>query len=402
MPTNVPPISFTNIGITLPAESDIVSGVLADQNAAFGGDLNLSLETPQGQLATSTAAVIADKNSQIAFMANQTDPAYSSGRWQDGVGRIYFMTRIAGQGTVVVATCGGSAGVVIPSGAMAKDIAGNIYTSNADGIIETGGTVEISFTCSSLGPIACPSANLTTIYQSVPGWDSITNAAAGVLGRLAETRADFEYRRKNSVAVNAQGVVGAIRGAVMAVTGVTDTYVIENTTATAVAVGETSYSVAANSVYVAVVGGASADIARAIWLKKSAGCAMNGATTVTVYDTDYDAPQPSYTIKYEIPSALPVLFAVSIQNNANLPANIATLIKAAIVAAFTGADGGTRARIGAQLVAGRFYSGVAATSPYVNILSILMGTATATLTSVTPGIDEVPTIQDSNITVTLV
>ncbi|STY91698.1 hypothetical protein [Mannheimia haemolytica] len=59
--TNVPSIQFTPQGLILPSEQEILNGVLADFNAAFGGGLSQNLETPQGQLASSIAAIIADK-----------------------------------------------------------------------------------------------------------------------------------------------------------------------------------------------------------------------------------------------------------------------------------------------------------------------------------------------------
>jgi hypothetical protein len=70
----VPKIQFTAAGLVIPAETDVLAGVQADMNAAFGGGLNPALETPQGQLASSQAAVIADKNNEIATVVNQVDP----------------------------------------------------------------------------------------------------------------------------------------------------------------------------------------------------------------------------------------------------------------------------------------------------------------------------------------
>ena len=58
MTTNVPAIQFTTAGIVVPEESAILTGVQEDINAAFGGNLNFTnLNTPQGQLASSWAAV---------------------------------------------------------------------------------------------------------------------------------------------------------------------------------------------------------------------------------------------------------------------------------------------------------------------------------------------------------
>jgi len=51
------------------------------------------------------------------------------------------------------------------------------------------------------GPIACETGTLTTIYKAISGWESVTNATAGVPGVDEESRADFELReRKRSAA----------------------------------------------------------------------------------------------------------------------------------------------------------------------------------------------------------
>jgi hypothetical protein len=401
--SSVPALEFTQTGVTVPAETDILAGVLDDNNTAFGGNLNPSLETPQGQLASTLTAIIADKNSQIAYVANQVNPDYASGRWQDSIGRIYFIDRIAAQGTAVQATCTGLAGVVIPVGAKAKDSSGNIYSCTQAGTIPVSGSIELSFVCNTTGPIACPIGALNTIYQAIPGWDSITNASAGTVGRDVETRIDFETRRRASVALNAQGSLASVYAAVLNLDGVIDAYVAENFTASPVTVGATSYSLAAHSLYVAAVGGTAADIAWAIFTKKSPGCNTNGNTTVTVIDNSgYNYPYPSYDIKFNIPASLPILFSVQIQNNSSLPADIVTLVKDAIIAAFNGTDGGTRARIGSTITVGRFYGGVSATSVHTNVLDINIGTTVADQNSVSVGIDQVPTISADDITVTLI
>lgn len=402
--TNVPPIVFSSTGITLPAESAILSGELADMNAAFGGGMSTSLSSPQGQLAQSLAAIVGAKNDEIANIVNQVNPDTADGRFQDGIGRIYFIDRIAASGTLVTGTCAGLVGTVIPAGSIAQDANGFQYASLADATIGAGGTVDVDFQCLTTGPIGCPIGTLTTIYRAVTGWESVTNAAAGTPGVDVESRADFEYRRKNSVAANAVNSLQAIYAAVLAVPNVLDAFVIDNSTNAPVSKGSTSYSVAANSVYVAVAGGAEADIAQAIWSKKSLGCSYNGSTTYTITDTSGGVPPyPTYDVTWQTPAALPVYFAVSITNNPALPSNITALIKQAIADAFNGVDGGTRARIGSTLVSGRYYAGVNATDENVEILSIFLGSsASPTGTSLAVGIDQRPTLDQANITVTLV
>lgn len=401
--TNVPAIAFASTGITLPAETDILDGVLADMDAAFGGGMSKTLTSPQGQLAQSLAAIVGDKNNEIAQIVNQVNPDTADGRFQDAIGRIYFLDRIAATGTLVTGTCVGLVGTVIPAGSIVQDANGYQYASLASATIPAGGSVNVDFQCLTTGPIGCPIGQLTTIYKAVTGWESVTNAAAGTPGVDVESRSDFEFRRKNSVAANAVNSIQAIYAAVLAVPNVLDAYVIDNSTNASVNKGATNYPVAANSVYVAVAGGDPAAIAQAIWSKKSLGCSYNGNTTYTLTDESGGVtPYPTYNVTWETPASLPVHVAVTIANNPALPSNISTYIKQAIADAFNGVDGGQRARIGSTLYAGRYYAGVSATDPNVEILSIFLGTgASPTGSSLAVGIDQRPTLDQANITVTL-
>jgi uncharacterized phage protein gp47/JayE len=401
--TSVPAVTFTATGLVVPSESAILAGVQQDINAAFGGNLNPALNTPQGQLATTQAACIANADATFAEFVNQVDPDTASGFMQDAIARIYFLTRQPGTPTAVVCTCTGLFGTVIPVGAQAQDTSGNIYVATQAGTIGVGGTVTLSFANVVDGPIACPTGALNSIYQAIPGWESVTNAAPGVAGSAVESRAAFEFRRINSVARNATGSLPAIYAAVFNVPGVIDVYVTQNNTAAAVNTGSTNYSVAAHSVYVAVVGGNSAAVALAIWENTNVGCAYNGNTSVTVADpSPYSIPIPTYSVLYETPTSTPILFAVQIAASSLLPVNITTLVQNAIIASFTGADGSQRARIGSLVLASKFYAPVSAIGPEVSILSILIGTSTATLNSVQMGIDQAPTVVAGNISVTYI
>lgn len=401
--SSVPPLEFTPAGVVLPQESAVLAGVQADYDAAFGGGLNPALETPQGQLASSQAAIIADKNAEIAYFTNQVDPQYADGRFQDAIGRIYFLNRKGAVATAVTATLGGLPGTLIPAGTFAQDTSGNTYVLSGDATIGPASTVDAEFQNLATGPIPCPAGTLTSVYQAIPGWDTISNADDGTLGSNVENRADFEYRRKNSVALNGRGTPPAIYANVFALADVLDVYVIDNPTGATVNTGATNYPVLAHSVYVAVVGGADAEVAKAIWNKKDLGCNYNGNTSVTVIDdSGYSYPQPSYVVKFERPAALPVLFAVRIVDSPSLPSDIVPLVQAAIIARFNGADGTTRERIGSTILASRYYGAVTAVADNVSLLDILIGTATPTLSQVAVGIDQKPTLSASDISVTLV
>lgn len=402
--TAVPSVTLSDTGVAVPDEIDILNGRLTDLETAMGGGMSKILTTPQGQIAMSDTAIIGDKNDNLAWLVNQINPDFSSGRMQDAIGQIYFIDRIAAIGTTVTATCTGLVGTQIPANSIASDTSGYLYYSLSDAVIPSSGSVDVVFQNQTTGPIACPIGALNTIYRAIQGWSGITNSTAGVLGNETESRANFEYRRKQSVAGNSNNQLGAVYANVLAVSGVTDAYVTQNNTGLPVEKGFTDYSLLPHSLYVCAYGGAAADIAKAIWQKLPPGPSMNGNTTHTVVDdVNYVQPYPEYEIKWQTPAAVSVYFKIELADNNALPGDIVSRVRAAILSSFNGEDGGTRARIGSTIYAGRYYSGVQAIdTDNVDIFSITISRdGTTYQTSASFGIDEVPTLDAYNILVTL-
>lgn len=402
--SNVPALQITPEGVVAPQAVEIRNGVLLDENEAFGGDLDIvTPSTPQAYLADDLTQNILDSNAEVAFTLAMIDPATSQGRWQDAISRIYFLSRNGATASVVNAQCTGQAGSTLNAGALAEDDAGNLWQSTGTVSFPIGGTASVQFACLALGAIQLGIGELTRIAQTSPGWDAVTNLEAASVGSAMETRTSFEIRRQESVAANGRGTPPAIRSAVWGVDGVLDVFVYDNFTNATINYGATNYPIIEHSVYVGVVGGDDDEVAQAIWTKKDLGCDMNGNTTVVVQDTEgQEFPYPSYNIKFNRPAALPIKFAVSLANNSSLPANIVALTKAAIIATFTGANGAQRARMGGLIFASNYYAAVASLGASVSIVQIKIGTVTATLDQVAVGIDQVPTIDESDIVVTLV
>jgi len=384
--TSVPTISFTTNGFVVPAESAIVTGLQTDWNAAFDGNLDFSIpSTPQSQLVVSQAAILGDMDNQLVQLFNSVDPAYAFGRMQDAIGRIYFLERNPAQSTILEIACTGLSGVIIPIGALVVDPSGNIYFCTGQITLAANGTGTATFAAQNTGPTPVP--DTVSIYQAIAGWDTVS-VSSGAVGNVVESRAAFEARREATVAANGAGFLPAIRGAVLKVSGVLDAYVTENDTASPVTVG--GVTLAANSLYVCVAGGASAAVAQAIWTKKNPGCAYTGNTTVVVQDTNsgYSPPYPSYNVTFEIPSGSAVCFNVTIVNSAQVPSTAQQQIANAIQSGFTGADGGLAAQIGSTIYASRYYADVALLGTWAQIVTIQVGTSlspTATFTGAISG-----------------
>ena len=384
--TSVPRPNWTDRGFVARSQVEILAGVLADLQACFGGNLNPALETPQGQIASTETAVVWDTQNQFSLLTQNVDPAYASGRMQDAIGRIYFMQRYPALPTTVEATCRGLQGVQIPAGVLARAIDGNYYTATQNGTIGPDGTVVIDFQCNTAGPIACPTGSLNQVYQVLPGWDSITNLSDGVIGQNVETRAQFEYRRFNSVAGNSAGMLASVQGAVLVIPNVLDAYTTENFSNSPIV--SDGITLPAHSLYVCVAGGDVNAIAQAIFTRKAPGCAMAGTTTVIVYDSNvgYSPPLPSYPITFQIAIPQTFIINVTIVNSTRVPSNATTLIQNAIITAWAGEDDGPRARIGSVVFASRYYATVATQGSWVQLVSIKLGSAGAPVASFTGSI----------------
>lgn len=386
--TSVPSPTFGIAGFEAPAETDILAGVTEDINAAFGGNLNPSAASPQGQIATSVAAAIGDRNDLFLLFTNLIDPAFSYGRMQDAIARLYFLTRIPATATVVSVTCIGKVGVSIPTGALVQDDAGYIYASLENATIPNSGYVTVQFACQTLGPIACAAGAISTIYQAIPGWDSVTNSSAGTIGRDAETSHEFEARRTAAVAKNSSGSVSAAVGALLDLDGVTDAYGYSNDTASTVT--HRGVSIGAHSMYISVNGGTDANVAQTIWEKKTPGCVYTGDVSVTVKDTSdvYSEPYPEYTVLFNRPDDLGIAVIVTLVSSTSIPSDVDTQVQDAIVEAAAGNDGGDRLRIGTDIVASRYYSPVADLGTWAKIRSIKIGSANSPSASGTGFIED--------------
>lgn len=336
--TAVPQVSFGANGFQAPTTAQVLTGVIADIQAAFGGTLNLSIDnmaslgTSQGQLATNMTGSIVNANNTFLVQSTQTDPAYAFGRWQDAIARLYDIERDPSEPTALQIACNGAQNVVIPVNATVRDQSGNIYQCTQLGAITASGSVTLAFACTVPGPITVPET--VAPYQTINGWDSAT-VVSGIIGKNEETRAALEQRRQDSVAGNSFGAIGSIIGAVAKVPGVLDYFGYNNNTNGTVTIN--NVTIGPNSIYICVAGGAPSAVAQAILSKKGAGAPMVGNTTVTAFDSNplYSSPI-AYQITYEIPAALQLLFKVVIASGPLVPSDAANQVQAALLAAFAG------------------------------------------------------------------
>lgn len=333
--------------------------VAADWKNAFRGkglpELSTEPETPAGQLIASETAAIVDKDNEVLFLANMFNPLTSQGKWQDALGKIYFLTRKTAQSSEAQCLCRGLSGTVIPQNARIKSVYDNSEWICAQAVeIGETGAVEARFIAAKPGEIEAGKNTLEQIVTVIPGWDSVTNPQAAALGRIQENQLEFELRRHASVAANARGSLAALYGAIADIQGVIDVAVLENTSDQPVE--KWGVEIAGHSVWIAVTGGDDAEIAEVIYRKKDAGCGTCGNTRVE-YRDDSLPSAPVYQFNIERPENVNFGVKISIKLTPSTIQNVGEKIRENIIADFNGLGDHGNSRIGTaqEIFASRFY-----------------------------------------------
>ena len=389
-----------NTGVVIPStrevREDLAQAVQDAMPAAANGDpVNVDSSSPLGQIIDLTTAEVEAKNSEVGFLANQFNPDIAYGVFLDALANLYGLQRKVSEPTVVVCTCTGLRGTVIPYGAIVEDSNGNQlrHIVVAGATIGDSGTVDTTFATVEHGPIEVGASTVTKIVTVIAGWDTVTNSAAGATGRDIEPDGELRNRMKESYAMNANGTVANIQANLAQLDGVLDCIVLENFTN----LKQTQYELELepHSIAVCIVGGEDADIARVIFERKSGGCGTNGDTEVTYIDTEHF--NASYTYKIVRPTA--VDFSVKVEFfDDDMNAETQAAVKEAITKDFLGELENSRVTLASTVYASRFYQYVQSvtTAP---IKAITVGLDDGALgASVDVPANESPTISDDTIT----
>ena len=346
-------LTFNDTGIYADEVSVIRANVAQDWKNAFATDpelpeLDTNAETPAGQLIDGITALASEKDNEILFVSNQFNPKNAVGAWQDALAAIYFLRRKIALPTYVTCQASGAYGTVIPYGAIVQDTNGYTYMNTQVATINASGQATLYVRCTELGAVEAASGTVTRIITTVPGWDSVTNAAAGVTGRAVESQAAFESRRVQSVAKNAHGSVASLFGAIADINDVIALLILENTTNQDIV--KSGVTIAGHSVYISVYGGDNRDIARAIYNKLDAGCGTNGNTLVT-YNPSSDEPdnQPDMSYSYYIERPTTVSMGIVVTVADKQTTTLTNAIKQAVVENFNGNSGYRRVKMGDKL-----------------------------------------------------
>lgn len=385
-------------GVIVPDMSQTLSEVAAEFRAVFGQSLSVDPSTPQGMLITRIAEMRDSVARNNCDVANQINPNVAGGVFLDALVGLHFGQRRAASRSTVTATVTGTNGTIIPKGSVAKTTIGARFETMY--AVTISGSTSVQMQAIETGPVGADAGTLTKIETAISGWSTVTNPLAATLGGDVESDAQLRSRRLDMLGTQSTSTIAAIRSRLSAqVGGLISHAVVDNPTLSAKTIK--GVSIAAKSIAVFTAGGASADIARAIYNTTPAGVPTVGATTVNVADTvvsGYSTP-----IKYTDAAAVPVLVKVTVDTS---PLDLQTIIPELVVD-YANGEGATPRNfvIGGDVLPFEIASYINSRKPSINIRNVEITKASPVSWSNSPitiDLNQIPTIQLSSVTVVLV
>lgn len=247
----------------------------------YGQDVNLEASTPDGQLINILVQQNRDIREFIEKLFGNLNASTATGIFLDYHCQNIGITRKRGTYSTVNIDVVVDRGVSLAglnqnpdSPYTVQDSNGNNWLLIDDSSLDIGSNV-LRFRAENIGNVSAQPNTITTPVTIVIGVTSVNNSSIlSSQGLNEESDLALRLRRDKSVNRSSQGFVDALEGELLALDGISDAIVCENTTDAEVD------GIPAKGIWVVVDGPEDAvNIARAIYLHRSAGTPMRGSIT---------------------------------------------------------------------------------------------------------------------------
>ena len=288
---------------------------------ALGSDVDLGGESPLGQLLGFFAMRDMQIQERIVALANGLSRQRAVGNQLDDLFSLLGITRRDATRSTVTATLGGAPGATVRGGTRAATGAGDYFRLRADAVIGAGGTVAAEMEAVETGPVEAAPGALSRVVDVVTGWETVTNAAAALLGRDREPTPAYRMRGALETDRNAVAHVRAIAATILDA-GASDVIVRHNNGDDDVTVR--GVTVKAHGVLAVVVGASDQQVGDALAESVPAGIAT-GIGTVTVMDT------VAGPVQFSRPTDIPVTVEITLELGTEFPGDGSITIRSVIV-----------------------------------------------------------------------
>ena len=292
---------------------------------------NIDPSTPDGLKIAHDAEVFSALTELVHQAYLSKDPATATNRDLDVVANITDTKRGQGTRSTVLLKLTGVYGTIVDRGKrVSSQTTGQRWVLSQGVMIDVNGEAWVEAYSERVGMIEASAGTITSIVDSVGGWQAVTNPNIATVGRNPQSDGQLRLSRLQQLAAHGNSQVDALRSAIYTVKDVRRCEVYENDTAVVDAIG-----LPAHSVCYLVDGGDEEEIARAIYSKRSPGTAQFVESSTTIVERDVPSLQfPQSTpikIKFARPKYIDINMVVTIKNDGTLPENAAFLIREAIM-----------------------------------------------------------------------
>lgn len=310
---------ITETGVIVPDTSDVRDDIESWMRSKFGSDLNLDPETPQGVLVTALTLAVDGMTRNNAKLANQINPALSSGIFLDTLSSFLGVYREPQTRSMIVGVkLSGRASTLIPKGSQARSQTGDLFETVSTEILNDKGEAFADMRAVKYGSIECPAGGLDAVASSVLGWEKVYNESQAIIGRKEESDRSLRLKRERTLALNTVSVNEAIISALYDLEGVHSLSYLENFTKAKQTIR--GKSLEPHSIYVCIHGGVDEEIAKTLKDKKTIGGTYNGKITKTVID---EHSGQEYSVKFDRAKVIDLFAKVTVNSGSG---NAKTLI----------------------------------------------------------------------------
>lgn len=317
---------IASTGVIVPDTSDLLTEVQSEYQNAFGQDLVVTANTPQGVLISAETLARAAVVANNADLANQINPNQAGGVFLDAIMALLGIARQSAQYSTAVCTLTGVSGTVIPAGSQAKDsVYGNLWQSVLSVTI-TGGSASVTFQAVEPGSLTANSGTITQIISTIIGWETITNPSAAIPGAATQSDQQARLYRINTLALQGMGLAEAITSRLYATAGVNSLSFLENISNTTLVIDDVT--MVPHSLYVCIDGGTDTDVANTLTEVKDGGCDYNNGASGNPVSVPITNPFSGQTINvlFDRPDKIQILVKVfySAQTSVQNPQQVIT------------------------------------------------------------------------------
>ncbi len=356
---------LSSSGPVVPSYSTYQQALIQKYLSIYPANASLGPRDADYQFISIIALMLSDLAQFGVVVLNSFGLFSSSGAGQDAQYANMGIQRLPATNSTVSVTLTFNAATTVTNGTV-YDTNGNVWNLPATVSIASAGTVTVTATAQTVGPIVAQPNTVTGIGTPTAGWVSVTNASAASPGTNPETDAAFRARAVISTLLPSQTTFNATLAAVAAVPGVTLSTGYNNPNGV-----PDQYGNPPHSITIVVQGGSSAAIAQAIYENYGLGALTNGTTTVQVTDSQSGQVQP---VSFDIATDTAIYVTLNVAPLAQ-PVTTATeaAIQNAIVSYLTSLNIGQVVSIAALYATAMAQAGNLA-QPNFSVISIAAGT----------------------------